>query len=116
MRRSSRPSNRSGSNILKLITHELAALVEQSIRSAQAADDLPAFDIETPLIEVPKRPEHGDYATAVAIRLAKPANMNPHHIATQIANHMPQADFVSAVEVVHPGYINFRLNEAWLKS
>jgi arginyl-tRNA synthetase len=101
---------------LKLITHELAALVEQSIRSAQAAGELPAFDVETALIEVPKRPEHGDYATAVAIRLAKPAKMNPHHIATQIANHMPQADFVSAVEVVHPGYINFRLSEAWLKS
>lgn len=100
---------------MKLLTHELAGLVTQAIRDAQAAGDLPAFEIPTPEIEIPKRPEHGDYATPVAIKLAKPAKMNPHHIATQIGNHMPQADFLGAVEVVHPGYINFRLNEAWLK-
>jgi arginyl-tRNA synthetase len=91
-------------------------LVEQAIRAAQAASDLPAFDIPAVEVRPPKRAEQGDYATNVALQLAKPSKLNPFHIATQIANHLPQADFVGAVEVVHPGFINFRLHEGWLRN
>jgi arginyl-tRNA synthetase len=101
---------------LKLLPYEHARLVEQAIRAAQAAGDLPAFDLPTIEINPPKRAEHGDYATAVALQLAKPAKLNPFQIATKISQHMPQADFLGAVEVVHPGFINFRLNESWLRA
>jgi arginyl-tRNA synthetase len=101
---------------LKLLPKEHANLVEQAIRAAQTAGDLPAFDIPEIEVRPPKRPEQGDYATSVALQLAKPAKLNPFHIATKIAHHMPAADFVSAVEVVHPGFINFRLNPNWLKT
>lgn len=100
---------------MKLLPQEHAKLVEQAIRAAQAAGDLPAFDIPEIEVRPPKRPEQGDYAASVALQLAKPAKLNPFHIATQIAHHMPPADFVSAVEVLHPGFINFRLNPDWLK-
>jgi arginyl-tRNA synthetase len=100
---------------LKLLPQEIATLVEQAIRSAQAAGDLPAFDIPSLQVEVPKRPEQGDYAVAV-MTLAKPTRLVPLHIATQISNHMPPADFIRAVEVAHPGYINFRLDEDWLRA
>ncbi|MFN8564344.1 MAG: hypothetical protein U0703_22635 [Anaerolineae bacterium] len=66
-------------------------------------------------IRPPKRPEQGDYAAAVAMQLSKPAKLNPFHIATQIANHYAKPDFVGAVEVVHPGFINFRLDADWLR-
>lgn len=99
-----------------LLPQEHARLVEQAIRAAQSAGDLPTFEIPAIEVKPPKRAEQGDYATPVALQLAKPAKMNPFHIATAIANHMPGADFVGAVEVVHPGYINFRLNEDWLKA
>ena len=49
------------------------------------------------------------------MQLAKPAKLNPFHIATQIANHFVKPEFVGAVEVVHPGFINFRLDEDWLR-
>ncbi len=101
---------------MKLLPKEHANLVEQAIRAAQAAGDLPAFDIPEIEVRPPKRPEQGDYAASVALQLAKPAKLNPFHIATQIAHHMPAADFVSAVEVLHPGFINFRLNPEWLKA
>ncbi len=100
---------------MKLLPHEIAALVEQSIRDAQSSGDLPAFEIPPIVVEVPKRPGQGDYAVATALRLAGPAKLNPFHIATQIANHLPKPDYIRAVEVVHPGYINFRLSEDWLK-
>jgi arginyl-tRNA synthetase len=101
---------------LILLPKAHAQLVEQAIRAAQAAGDLPAFEL--PLIQVspPKRAEQGDYAVAIALQLAKPAKLNPFAIATQIANHLPPAEFVGAVEVVHPGFINFRLNEDWLRT
>lgn len=100
---------------MKLLPVEIAKLVETAIRAAQAAGDLPAFELPTIEIRPPKRAEQGDYAAAVAMQLAKPAAMNPFAIATKISQHMPQADFISAVEVVHPGFINFRLSEGWLK-
>jgi arginyl-tRNA synthetase len=100
---------------VKLLPHEHAKLVEQAIRSAQAAGDLPAFEIPEIEIRPPKKAEQGDYAAAIALQLAKPTRMNPFAVATAIANHMPKADFVGAVEVVHPGFINFRLNDDWLK-
>jgi arginyl-tRNA synthetase len=101
---------------LILLPQEHARLVEAAIRAAQAAGDLPAFELPAIEVKPPKRPEQGDYATAVALQLAKPAKLNPFHIATAIANHIPPADFVGEVEVVHPGYINFRLNDDWLKA
>ncbi len=101
---------------MKPLPQQFAGLVEQAIRAAQTAGDLPEFDI--PVIEVgpPKRANQGDYYTAIAMQLAKPAKLNSFHVATQIANHLPKADFVGAAEVVHPGFINFRLSESWLRN
>ena len=45
---------------------------------------------------------------------AKPARMAPLAIAQVIAAHLPAADFIAAVEVAPPGFINFRLSDAWL--
>jgi arginyl-tRNA synthetase len=100
---------------LKLLPHEIAALVADAIRAAQNAGDLPPFDLPTIDIRPPKRPEQGDYAAAVALQLAKPARLNPFEIATKIANHLTKPDYISAVEVAHPGYINFRLDDNWLR-
>src|SRR5262245_40403646 len=71
-----------------------------------------------PTIEIrqPKKAEHGDYACAVAMQLAKPTGKNPFDVATIIAKHLPSVDFVGSVEVMKPGFINFRLNESWLQS
>jgi arginyl-tRNA synthetase len=101
---------------LKLLPIQLAASVRQAVEAAQAAGDLPAFEIPEIEIRPPKRAEQGDYAAAVAMQLAKPARLVPLHIATQIANHFVKPDFIGAVEVVHPGFINFRLDENWLRA
>lgn len=100
---------------MKLLTNEIASLVAQTIRSAQESDDLPDFELPVIDIKPPKRPEQGDYAAAVAMQLAKPAKLNPLQLANTIAAQIPTVDFIAAVEVVPPGFINFRLNDAWLK-
>ncbi len=101
---------------MKPLPHQFAGLVEQAIRAAQSAGDLPSFDIPTIEVRPSKRADQGDYNTNVAMQLAKPARLNPFHIATQIAHQFPESDLVEAVEVVHPGFINLRLNEGWLRN
>ncbi len=60
-------------------------------------------------LERPKA-EFGDYATNVAMQLAKSLGKNPRQIAEEIAVELRQQDLFSAVEVAGPGFINLRLN------
>ncbi len=101
---------------MKLLPHEHARLVEQAIDAARKAGELPYFELPTIEIRPPKKAEQGDYASAVAMQLAKPTGKNPFDIATTIAKYLPTADFIGSVEVMKPGFINFRLNEMWLQS
>ena len=97
-----------------MIRNEIADLVTQAIKNAQAAGALPAFD--PPAIEIsrPKEAARGDFTSPAAMQSAKPARMAPLAIAQVIAAHLPAADFIAAVEVAPPGFINFRLSDAWL--
>lgn len=97
-----------------MIRNDIAGLVAQAIQDAQAAGALPVFDLPAFEIGRTKDPKHGDYTTSVAMQSAKPARMAPLAIAQAIAGHMPASDALAAVEAVPPGFINFRLSEAWL--
>jgi arginyl-tRNA synthetase len=96
--------------------HELAAAVRAAISAAQAAGALPAFDIPDVLVERPRETTHGDYATAVALQLARPARMAPLKIAEAIVAHLVRPDYLSEIGVAPPGFINFRLSSAWLQT
>lgn len=100
---------------MKPLPKQHAVLVEQAIQAAQAAGDLPEFDLPAIVITPAKNPELGDYACPTAMALAKVAQRKPLEIAEAIAKHMPQADFLDSVTVAPPGFINFRLNPAWLR-
>ena len=63
--------------------------------------------------EVPRQAEHGDYATNVAMVLAKPARRAPRQIADAIVQHFPRLDEVARVEVAGPGFLNVFLAPAW---
>jgi arginyl-tRNA synthetase len=99
-----------------LLHHEIARAVREAIVAAQADGALPAFEIPDILVERPRETTHGDYATAVALQLARPARMAPLKIAEAIVAHLVLPDFVSEAGVAPPGFINFRLATAWLQS
>ncbi len=94
---------------------ELAAAVRAAITAAQEAGALPPFDVPDVLVERPRETTHGDFATAVALQLARPARMAPLSIAETIAAHLAYPEYVGEVSVARPGFINFRLAEAWLQ-
>ncbi|HPX89604.1 MAG TPA: arginine--tRNA ligase [Methylophilaceae bacterium] len=62
------------------------------------------------LLERPKSPEHGDFATNIALVLAKPLKLNPRAIATQLIAALPSSDYIAKTEIAGAGFINFFLS------
>jgi arginyl-tRNA synthetase len=95
------------------VKSQLRALIEQGIASLRAQGVLPA-DLATPdfVVERPKDRSHGDFATNVAMTLAKPAKSNPRAIAQALIDALPVNDDIGTVEIAGPGFLNFRLSAA----
>jgi arginyl-tRNA synthetase len=97
-----------------MIRNTIQTLIAAAIGAAQASGALPAAELPEIVVEQPQRPEHGDFATPIALTLAKPMRRAPREIAQAIAAHLPTSEMVGAVEIAGPGYVNFRLQTDWL--
>ncbi len=84
----------------------LEALFTQAVQRLIQENILPA-DIQ-PRIQISnsKDPSHGDFATNLALMLAKPAGQSPKVLAEKLINALPQSDRVLRVEIAGPGFIN----------
>ena len=81
------------------------------VELARAARALGAPETITPVIERPRDPAHGDWATNLAMMLAKPLGRKPRDIADAIVAHLDlSAAGVSETTIAGPGFINFRLD------
>ncbi|NDJ59931.1 MAG: arginine--tRNA ligase [Chloroflexi bacterium] len=100
---------------MNILPHTYTRLANEAIRAAQAAGDLPDFTPPELEIKPSKRAEQGDYNVAV-MPLAKLAKRKPLEIAEAVAKHIMAVDSVGKVEVAPPGYINFFINEDWLRA
>ena len=63
-------------------------------------------------LERPKNRDHGDFATSIALALAKPTGMKPRDIAEKIAEELRSDTMLAKVEIAGPGFINLTLNSA----
>lgn len=90
--------------------------IQTSLKNA-IADALKGLGLQAPAIvlEHPADPTHGDFATNVALATAKAAKANPRELAQRLADALKakRIEFVGAVEVAGPGFINFRLSPAY---
>ena len=86
----------------------LAAALDQLIADGLVPDDLnPRIQVE------PTRdPAHGDWASNLALMLAKPAKRAPRDIAQALVDALPSDPQITGVEIAGPGFINFRLAQA----
>ncbi|WP_138733140.1 arginine--tRNA ligase [Modestobacter excelsi] len=84
-----------------VVRSALAAAVERGV----LAVDVPAEVV----IDRPKNPEHGDYATNVALRLAKAAGRPPREVAEVLAAELRAVDGIAGVDVAGPGFLNITL-------
>ena len=87
-------------------------LVREAIAAAQAAGDLPEFEVADLGLERPADSANGDWTSTVAMRSAKLAHMAPRAIADAIVAHLPACEQVDHVEVAGPGFVNVYLSTA----
>jgi arginyl-tRNA synthetase len=88
-------------SLLNVVTGVLA---ERGSTEAVSLADVP--------LERPRNREHGDWASNIAMKLAKPLGANPRELAQQIADELGKVDGIAGVEVAGPGFINIRLDAA----
>jgi arginyl-tRNA synthetase len=93
------------------------ALIEAIHQAAVAAADdlgLQPDAIPEPELSRPKQKEHGDWATNLALVLARPSEKSPRAVAEAIVAHMDSPGLIERVEVAGPGFINLFLGHGWL--
>jgi arginyl-tRNA synthetase len=90
----------------------LAAAISAAIGSAIERGDLVGTIPVTIPLERPKNRDHGDYATSVALQLAKPAGMSPRAVAELLQSDLLALPEVTAVDIAGPGFINITLNRS----
>ena len=97
----------------------MASQIEQLERAIKAAiaraSQANALIGEIPAaikLERPKDREHGDYATSIALQLAKAEGKNPREVAQIIADQLEGTAGITKVEIAGPGFINITLNRA----
>lgn len=89
---------------------DLAELVRATTQQVLAAADLDVSVVpESVTVERPRNPEHGDYASNIAMQIAKRVGRNPRELATQIAEALAAAAGIAGADVAGPGFINVRL-------
>lgn len=63
-------------------------------------------------VERPRNPEHGDYATNLALQVAKKVGANPRDLASALAAELSKFTGIAAVEIAGPGFLNIRVDAA----
>ncbi len=90
----------------------LAAQIQAAILHAIERGDLIGTVPANIPLERPKNRDHGDYASSIALQLAKPAGKNPREVAELLKKDLEKLPEVSSVDIAGPGFINIKLNRA----
>ncbi len=89
---------------------DLAELLKNTAAAVLAEHDLDTAALPaTVTVERPRNPEHGDYATNLALQLGKKVGVNPRELAGWLAEALVQADGIAAAEIAGPGFVNLRI-------
>ena len=92
---------------------DLAAIVQVAARSVFEERGLDSALLpESTSVERPRNPEHGDYASTIAMQLAKKAGVPPRELAVALADRLAGTPGIKSVEIAGPGFLNIRLDAA----
>lgn len=94
--------------------HQIQQLISQALAKLVTDGVIPEDAIHEPIIERARDNQHGDFATNVAMVLAKAAHSKPRDLAEKLVSALPGSQDVAKVEIAGPGFINFYLsNDAY---
>jgi arginyl-tRNA synthetase len=103
------------SEIVEEIRAGLARSLVDAVAGARAAGALKIEELPDFVVETPREKENGDFATNLAMLLARPARMAPRRVAEIITRNLSlTGTWVERVEIAGPGFINFYLDPAWV--
>jgi len=95
------------------VKEHLRELLAQALldlrRNGRLSADVALPDI---IIDRTKTPEHGDYATNLALLLSKPSGMKPRDLAQALADALPKSQHVAKVDIAGPGFLNFHISQS----
>lgn len=94
------------------IREQLEQVVNEALQSAIEDGSLTLETVPPAALERPRDESNGDWASTVALRLAKPAKKSPREIAQIVVDHLPETELLSKVDIAGPGFINFTLSLA----
>ncbi len=99
-----------------MIKEQLAQLITQALEAAKANEELAWDTLPAVTLEMPKQKSHGDWATSVALGLARTLGANPRDVAGKIVSHLPIGgdSIIAGAEIAGPGFINLTLRPDWL--
>lgn len=87
---------------------QIESLIQTALQSLKGSLNLPE-QLPKIVIEAPKEKQHGDFASNIALVLAKILGQNPRELAAVLIKAMPPASFLDKTEIAGPGFINFFL-------
>ena len=93
---------------------QLADALEQAFNRAKQQDLVGNANLPEITIERPAKPDHGDYASSLPLKLARLTGLKPVDIANAIVKNIPPVQYIGEVQVAAPGFINFTVSNEWL--
>jgi len=87
-------------------------LIQQAVTGLQGGGGLPSELDVTVEVERARQKGHGDFASNIALSLAKQARISPRELAEKIITALPASEFIEKLEIAGPGFINFYLTPA----
>ncbi|NLA54805.1 MAG: arginine--tRNA ligase [Corynebacterium humireducens] len=92
---------------------DLASLIRDTAAGVLSSRDLDISVLPDPVVvERPRNPEHGDYATNLALQVAKKVGTNPRELATWLAEALAEDPAIDEATIAGPGFLNIRLAAA----
>ena len=98
------------------IQERISRLIAEALLRAQRDEVLPFVELPEPGVERTQKPEHGDFACALPLRLARPMRMSPMAIAERVVERIDADYAIERAWVAPPGFVNFSLAPSWLVS
>ena len=98
------------------IQERISRLIAEALLRAQRDEVLPSVELPEPGVERTQKPEHGDFACALPLRLARPMRMSPMAIAERVVERIDVDETIERAWVAPPGFVNFSLAPSWLVS
>ena len=94
----------------------LSDSIKKAFELAQKDNLIANVEIGDTAVERPQNPGHGDYASSLPLKLAKPLKKNPMEIANVLAEYLKKDEILDDVVVANPGFLNFVLSSRWLQN